>query len=283
MTQPSTYPGPEIVAESPLRLSARAPLALTTAPSVSIVVPIFNSTELASTLRRIETFLASFDRRSELVLVDDCSEAPTRRVLERMAAEASQVTTLRNRRNRGKGFCVRRGMLAASGDYRVFVDSDLAYSPTEVGKIIDALDDGADIAIACRWLPGSRHVVDPTTFLHTYERHLMSRAFNFVVRHALLPGILDSQAGLKGFTADAAESIFPLMSTPGFGFDVECLYLARAQGRQIVQTAVTVHCDDHRSTIRLGRDSARMLRDIARVRRRARRHDYDDERALVDG
>jgi dolichyl-phosphate beta-glucosyltransferase len=255
-----------------------APTSISTStPGLSVVVPIWNGAKrLPSMLESIDEFLATCALSSELVLVDDCSAAPTMRVLERALRDTREVTVLRNQRNRGKGFSVRRGMLAARGAYRVFIDADLAYLPREIAKIVDALDAGADVAIGCRGLPESRYVTSPALFGYTYARHLTSRAFNLVVRRLLLPGIIDSQAGLKGFTAAAAERIFPLVSTPGFGFDIECLYVAHARGQHVTQTPVTVQCDDHLTTLRLGGDSVRMLRDIARVRWRASHHLYDD-------
>jgi dolichyl-phosphate beta-glucosyltransferase len=246
-------------------------------PGLSVVVPVWNGARrLAPMIEHIERFRETCALSSELILVDDCSAAPTVGVLERVAANTRGVRMVRNERNRGKGFSVRRGMLAARGAYRVFIDADLAYLPTEITKIVDALDAGAEVAIACRELPGSRYVTNSALFGYTYARHLTSRVFNLVVRHALLPGILDSQAGLKGFTAEAAECVFPLVSTAGFGFDVECLYLACTQGWRIAQTPVTVQCDDHLTTIHLGRDSIRMLRDVARIRWRARHRAYGD-------
>ena len=46
-------------------------------------------------------------------------------------------------------------MLAATGQHRVFTDADLAYPLDEVWKIVRALEQGADVAIACRVHPES--------------------------------------------------------------------------------------------------------------------------------
>ena len=94
----------------------------------------------------------------------------------------------------------------------------------------------------------------------------MSRLFNRVVRIALLPGILDTQAGLKAFTARAAQLIFPRLTVAGFGFDVELLYIARKHGLQVRQAAVQYRYDDEPSTVRFAADAAAMLRDLARIR-----------------
>jgi hypothetical protein len=102
----------------------------------------------------------------------------------------------------------------------------------------------------------------------------MSRAFNRVVQAFLLPGILDTQAGLKGFTAEAAQLCFSRTTIPGFGFDIECLYVAQQHGLTIKQTAVSFRYDDEPTTVRFARDSSRMLRDIWQVRTNAWRGQY---------
>src|SRR2546423_14530105 len=157
-------------------------------------------------------------------------------------------------------------MMAARGARRVFTDADLAYPVAEIDTMLRELDGGADVAIACRVLPQSRYLMSPSFFHYLYTRHVLSRLFNRVVRIALLPGILDTQAGLKAFTARAAQLIFPRLTVAGFGFDVELLYIARKHGLEVRQAAVPDRSDDEPSTVRFAADAAAMLRDLARIR-----------------
>jgi dolichyl-phosphate beta-glucosyltransferase len=157
-------------------------------------------------------------------------------------------------------------MSAAHGSFRVFTDADLAYPVEEIDRLLHELETGSDVAIACRVLPESRYLMSPSFFHYLYTRHLMSRVFNRVVRLALLPGILDTQAGLKGFTSHAADLIFPRLTVPGFGFDVELLYIARKHGLRIHQTAVHYRYEDEPSTVRFAADAVTMLRDLTRIR-----------------
>ena len=229
----------------------------TDVPALSLVIPVYNAAALLpDTLAAVDHFLSHASNRAEVLLVDDCSsEVETQIVLEDFARRREGVRVLRNARNRGKGYSVARGMLAARGRHRVFTDVDLAYPLDQVHRIVDELARGADVAIACRVLPESRY--------------LMSRAFNRVVQAFLLPGILDTQAGLKGYTAAAAELCFGQSTIPGFGFDIECLYIAQRHGLTIRQTAVNFRYDDEPTTVRFARDGRRMLHDIWQVRTNA--------------
>jgi len=244
-------------------------------PLLSIVIPTWNGgRQLSATLAHIRDFRAPLDFKTELLIVDDCSERSTARIAADFAAENEQTVVLTNETNRGKGHAVARGMLHATGEYRIFVDSDLAYPSDQITKLLHSLRAGSDVAIACRVLPESRYVMSPTFFHYLYTRHLLSRLFNRVAQQVLLPGILDTQAGLKGFTARAAQMIFSRQTLCGFGFDFECLYIARLHGLKIEQVPVDFYYSDEPSTISFARHGAAMLMDLVRVRRNGARGLY---------
>ncbi|MEO7456886.1 MAG: glycosyltransferase [Gemmatimonadaceae bacterium] len=248
----------------------------TDVPALSLVIPVYNAADqLPATLTAVDGFASRYPGVVEVLFVDDCStEVETQAILEDFTRQRGYARLLRNPQNRGKGYSVTRGMLAARGVHRVFTDVDLAYPLDEVHKIVQELRSGSDVAIACRVLPESRYLMSPSFFHYLYTRHLMSRAFNKVVQTFLLPGILDTQAGLKGFTADAATKCFARTTIPGFGFDIECLYVAQQMGLSIKQTAVNFRYDDEPTTMRFASDSRRMFLDIWRVRTNAWRGRY---------
>lgn len=202
---------------------------------------------------------------AELIIVDDGSEPRAATRMREFALSTRGVTLLKNDRNRGKGFAVARGMLASRGRYRVFTDADLAYPLEEVSEVVRHLESGSDVVVACRVLPESRYDISPSFFRYLYTRHLISRAFNWVVRHVLLDGIRDTQAGLKGFTARAADLLFRRQTVQGFGFDVELLCIARDHGLRVTQMAVHYRYDHEPSTLRFTRDAIDMLRDLGRI------------------
>jgi dolichyl-phosphate beta-glucosyltransferase len=243
-------------------------IAAPSAPHLSLIVPVYNGADrLPSSLDQLLTFLGAQPYTSELVLVDDCSNAETRAILEEFANRMPEVRLIRNEENRGKGFAVTRGMRAAVGSFRVFTDADLAYPASEVGKILADLEAGSDVAIACRVLAESRYLMSPTFFSYLYTRHVMSRVFNAMVRWTLIPRVLDTQAGLKGFTAHAAEIVFPRITIPGFGFDVEALFIAKKHKLSLAQTAVFFRYDEEPTTVRFAEDAIRMMRDLVHIRR----------------
>jgi dolichyl-phosphate beta-glucosyltransferase len=237
------------------------------APHLSVVIPVYNGVRrLPANLAEVERFLVAQPYTSELIIVDDGSADPAARALRDFAADKPAVLLLRNDPNRGKGYSVGRGMLAARGAYRVFTDADLAFPPDQINRILCSLDAGADIAIACRVLPDSRYTMSPGFFHYLYTRHVLSRTFNLMVRRVMLRDVLDTQAGLKGFTSRAAELVFPRLAVPRFGFDVEALYVAQKLGLTIRQTAVDFRYENEPSTVSFARAGITMAGDLVRVK-----------------
>ena len=236
-------------------------------PHLSVIVPAYNGEDrLPGALAELGTWLDTVPYSTELILVDDHSRAPAEKLLADFSAARLNTRVIRNETNLGKGASVARGMLAAKGEFRVFTDADLAYPPAEIGKILTDLESGADVAIACRVLPESRYLMSPSFFHDLYTRHVMSRVFNLMVRVVLLRDILDTQAGLKGFTAKAAAVVFPRMTIPRFGFDVEALFIAQSHGFRVKQTAVHFRYDEEPTTITFTQSVFRMMADLIQVR-----------------
>lgn len=245
-------------------------------PFLSVIIPAYNEEKrLAPTIMAVESFLAAMGREWELLVVDDGSRDGTIAVAERTFADPTRSRVIRSPRNAGKGAAVRRGMLAATGRYRLFADADNSTPIEQVLKLLRAMRRrGVDVAIASRALRESQLEVRQP--LH---REMMGRVFNKVVQLVALPGIVDTQCGFKLFSARAADAIFPHQKLDGFSFDVEILMRARRAGFEIVE--VPVRWIDHASSrVSPLRDSWRVLRDTVWLRvagfgnepRRSRRH-----------
>lgn len=236
-----------------------------TAPRLSVVIPAFNEAgRLPATLARVREHLEALDRPHEILVVDDGSSDGTAEVA-RSAGE--DVRVLRHEPNRGKGYAVRRGMRAATGERRLMTDADLSTPIEELSKLDVEIDRGYDIAIASRAVAGARIEVHQPAY-----REAMGRAFNVLVQALLLPGLADTQCGFKLFTAAAAEAAFGACRLDGFSFDVEALYVARRRGLRIVEVPV-VWRNDAATRVGLGGGGAAFL-DLLRIRVSALRGDY---------
>lgn len=229
---------------------------------LTIVLPAYNEgRRLEATLARCAGFLRELVTDGEVIVADDGSTDDTRRVVGEAARElASAHLEIRYLPlpHRGKGAAVRAGMLAARGDPVAFLDADLSIPVDVTGDLVAALRDGADVAVASRYVVGA-------TVRRPVLRRLMSRVYRRLVRLLVPTGLEDTQCGGKAYTAEAARALFSRQTLDGFAFDAEVLHIARRRGYRVREVPFAL-VQPHGSSIHLLRDAPRMVRDLVLIR-----------------
>lgn len=238
---------------------------------LSVVVPAFREEAvIAATVKDLRAGLEPVvdGRGLEVIVVDDGSDDRT----ATRATEAGADRVIRLFPHRGKGAAVRAGVEAAEGAVVAFCDADLSYGPGQVGRLLEKVEAGWDVAV------GSRRHVDTVTLVRARRiREVTGRAFSALTAFSLLERRHDTQCGVKAFSAAAARRIFGLARIDGFAFDVEIFVIAGRAGLSLVEVPVELS-NSGASSVRVGRDTVRMLRDVARVWWWARRGAYDRDR-----
>jgi dolichyl-phosphate beta-glucosyltransferase len=234
---------------------------------VSLVLPAFNpGPRLETTWREVVRFLEDAPGRWEVLFVcDGCTDGTSERLRQLIPNGSECIRVISYAPNRGKGYAVRQGLLAARGAWRLFTDVDLAYGFEDVVRVAESLRCGADVAIASRAHPASRVTMAVGLQGYAYRRHLQSLIFAGLARLLLPLTQHDLQAGLKGVSARTAQLILPQLHCDGFGFDCELLTACVRHGLSITEVPVHVHYEDKLSTTGL-RTMSRMLADLVRIR-----------------
>jgi dolichyl-phosphate beta-glucosyltransferase len=230
-------------------------------PGLSVVVPAYDEAlRLPRTLDAMRVHLDAAGEAYEVIVVDDGSGDATGEEAERAARSWPELSVIRLAENRGKGAAVRAGMLVARGTHRAFSDADLSTPLEELSRLRAELTGDCHVAIASRDLPGSNIEVHQSRL-----RELSGKTYNRLLQLLLLPGIYDSQCGLKVFTAEAAVALFTPLRTERFGFDAEVLVRARRGGWDVAEVPVRWrHAEASR--VSAHRDAPRMLLDLLRLR-----------------
>ena len=235
-------------------------------PLLSIVIPAYNEgRRLGPALAQIREYLERTGTTAEIIVVDDGSTDDTAEVAERFDPGAIPLRVFRNDGNRGKGYSVRRGFLAAAGKLLLMTDADQSTPLWEIEKLTPHLEAGCKVVIGSRELPDSE--VSPP---QGWPRRVLGKLLRLVRGWIMLHDIRDTQCGFKCFTREAGRRIFARLKTRRFAFDCEALLLARKLGYRICEVGV-VWCNDRDSRVRLVRDSLEMIVSLVRIRWRLRR------------
>ena len=180
---------------------------------LSVIVPAYNEEEMiVGTLTKIRAFLEAKSWAGEIIVVDDGSTDKT----AVLAATLPEVKLIKQPRNLGKGSAVKRGMLEARGDLRLFMDADNSTDISELGNFLPYVNQGYQIVIASRALPESRVIPQ------VWRKALAGKIGNRLIRLLAVPGVKDTQCGFKLFTKEAA-GLFSKQTLNVFNFDVEIL------------------------------------------------------------
>jgi glycosyltransferase involved in cell wall biosynthesis len=208
------------------------------APVLSFLIPAYNeSSRLGTTLDQVLAYLHAQPYSSEVLVVNDGSTDTTVAVAEAyFASHKGRIATrlLSYTPNRGKGYAVRQGLLAARGAVAIFSDADLSTPIEEVPTILEPILNGEyDVVF------GSRALSDSRIGQHQpWLREVSGRFFNQMVRLATGLPYADTQCGFKAFRLDVCRPVIEGARLDRFGFDVELLFLAHQAGLRLLEQAV---------------------------------------------
>lgn len=202
---------------------------------LSVVIPAYNEeNRIISTLHATSEFLSKQSFEYEMIVVVDGAKDKTAAVVEQARKEIPNLTLLNNQENHGKGHVVKQGMLAATGDLRLFMDADNSTTIDQVIPMLSYIEQGYSVVIGSIEIAGAKvneHAQWYRRFLGHWSKYLIR-----VV--AGLWNIHDTQRGFKLFTDKAADAIFSRVTIERFGFDIEVLAVAKKLGFRIKEVPV---------------------------------------------
>jgi len=242
-------------------------------PDVSIVIPAYNESQrMAEPVDVILNYIEDRKLNGEVIVVDDGSSDDTSQVAERALAAKPNVASqvIRYEPNRGKGFAVKTGLLAAKADVALFTDADLSTPIDEMSKLVDPISDGQfDVTFGSRALD--------RTLIGTHQpwrREQGGKVMNLIIRTMSGLAFADTQCGFKAFNMSKFRPLLDLMTIDRFGFDVEFLFVAAHNGLRLAEIPVRWN-DVEGSKVSVARDTRRMISELNQIRRNARNRDYD--------
>jgi undecaprenyl-phosphate 4-deoxy-4-formamido-L-arabinose transferase len=181
-------------------------LADDSAPSISVVVPLFNEQEsLGELYERAVAALDGAGRSFEVIFVDDGSTDGTFAVIERLHAADGRVHAVRLKRNFGQHAAMHAGLVRARGEILVTMDGDLQNAPEDLPALVAAVEAGADVASGTR-----------TARRDSWGRTLPSRVINGMLRRFTRVDISDFGCAFNAYRRSAIEPMLPSIGRQKF-------------------------------------------------------------------
>ena len=193
---------------------------------LSVIIPAYNEEKrISNTLLEIDKYLSDQDYSYEIIVVSDGSKDKTAAIVNKFSDLVKNLKLIDNKKNHGKGWVVRQGMLEAKGQYRLFMDADNATTIDHFEKMIPLFKQGFKVVIGSRDgkdAPGAKQAVS-----QSFLKRQLGNFGNILIQLLAVSGIWDTQCGFKAFTDKATDDIFKRCLIDRWGFDIEALAVAR--------------------------------------------------------
>lgn len=201
------------------------------------MIPTYDEADnIVETLERLRAAVPE----TSVLVVDDNSPDGTADLVEGFAArtgdDAAAMTVLRRPGKSGLGSAYRAGFawgLARGHDVLVEMDADLSHDPAALPSLLAAVDEGADLAIGSRYVPGGS-IPD-----WAWHRRALSKWANRYASAMLRLPVADATAGYRAYRADLLERLdLPTVRADGYGFQIEMTYRSANRGARIVEVPI---------------------------------------------
>lgn len=178
--------------------TAHRPVITSTAPYLTLVVPIYNEEESIPTLyARLTEELEALEHNYEIIAVDDGSRDRSFALLRDLAATDPRMHVVRFRRNFGQTAAFSAGFDRARGEVVITIDADLQNDPADIGHLLAKLDEGYDVVSGWR-----ARRQDP--FLN---RRLPSQIANRIISWSTGVYLHDYGCSLKAYRTEVLHNI----------------------------------------------------------------------------
>lgn len=228
---------------------------------LSIVIPCYNEGfKLVDNIIKVNNYMDKLNIDYEIIVVNDGSRDNTYEILTENISKFKNTRIETYSINRGKGYAIKTGLLAAKGEIIAYMDADLS---TDLKAIEDALsllnEYDYDLIIGNR--RGENSKEENKNFLRkllSWGCHLVTKIFTGI-------DFIDTQCGFKMMKSNVAKEFANKQTIERFAFDIEYLYIALLKKYSVAELSV-IWKDDKDSKVKVVRDTMRFMRDLIKIR-----------------
>ena len=230
-------------------------------PRLTIIIPAYNEERtIVSSVGKLAGYIKKNKLDCEMLIVNDCSSDGTAAALAfaKLPSYARIITTAKRS---GRGASISNAIKTAKGRTVLYLDADLSFELAIVQKLVQAIDNGADIATGSRLLPSSKAS-------RSFLRSSLSSAYNLLVRLVLGSKIHDHQCGCKAVRKSTVLPLLDKVRANHWFWDTELLVLAQKKGLTVVELPLTWWEGEY-TTVNVLRDSLTLFQNIFALKLRS--------------
>jgi len=233
----------------------------------SVVIPAYNEQQIIeSTIDKLYGFFKKQKQDFEMIIANDGSRDNTLIIAEKKAKQYSQLRIISQSPNQGRGAVLTKAFSNIKGEIGIYIDADLAIDLDLFPKLVNAIENGADVAVGSKHLPASE--VEYPLF-----RRIASKGYSFLTRLLLGSKVRDYQCGFKAFRKDVLKKVLPYIKEKGWSWDTEIVVKSEWAGYKIKELpAKVVNVYERESKVHLFRDIKRMGGNLFRLWREKREY-----------
>ena len=207
---------------------------------ILVAVPVYNEAEvIEDNIKKLkESLTSNLDHEYEIVIANNASTDNTAEKVMKLSRECTEVKWI-HLSQKGKGGAVKKAWAENGADIVSLIDADLSPDLNAFPLLIDALDDGYDIAIGSRLLNGSQ-------VKRSFKRRFLSRGYNLLLRILFRARFSDAQCGFKAMKKDAFLELLPAIKNNEWFFDTELLIRSQKKGLKIKE--IPINWVEHRES-----------------------------------
>lgn len=222
---------------------------------LSVIIPTFNEKNTAAEIiqRVLQVNLEHTEK--EIIVVDDASTDDTETILKKYA---DKIKYLKNEKNMGKGYSVRRGFAAARGGIIIVQDADLEYDPRDYASLVRPIQEGKAHAVYGSRFTGPHN--------NLFFSHLLANKFiTFLIDLLFNTTLSDVEVGYKVFSKSLLDKI--TLHENRFGFEIEITAKILRLGEKIYEVPISYMGRDYSEGKKIGfRDGLNALWSVFKYR-----------------
>ncbi|MCZ6534610.1 MAG: glycosyltransferase family 2 protein [Chloroflexi bacterium] len=229
-------------------------------PAVDIVIPVLNEEKgLPQSMMILSQFLHDNLSRNpwRIVIADNGSTDNTGSVSEMLAQKYPGISYVYIPQ-RGRGRALRTAWLESDADIVSYMDVDLSTDLNSFPRLIQAIEEGYDIAIGSRLSARAK-------VRRSLKREVISRSYNMMIKSLFFVSFSDAQCGFKAVSRNAAQALVPLVKNNNWFFDTELLIIAAKRGFRIREIPVD-WVEDPDSRVKVLRTAWEDFKGLMRLR-----------------